>query len=339
MYLIDLCAISPQKTTEDTFKNGEIVTYCDIKLLAIEPNYLEFIPANLLRRMGKAVRMGIGTAMPLMKKYSKLDGLIIGTANGGLEDCIKFLNQLVDYDEGVLTPTNFVQSTPNSLAGQLAIMTQNTGYNSTHVHSSFAFENALIDALLFFENQTEDSNLLVGAVEEISEYNFNIDLLQNRFKQKAISTNELLESNSPGTICGEGSAMFVMSNNAAISHGSVLAEILDVRTLVSSNFEHLIQLTRNILTAQKIEASEIDLVVLGSNGDNRFDDWYDRFANTLFPNTPIETYKNLCGDYKTASAFALFKTITLNNRDEKRTVLFYNQLDGVNHGVILLKTC
>ena len=49
------------------------------KLLAIEPVY-EGIPPGILRRMGKAIRMGVGAAMPILKSNNSLNGIIIGTA-------------------------------------------------------------------------------------------------------------------------------------------------------------------------------------------------------------------------------------------------------------------
>src|SRR3954463_2807854 len=84
------------------------------KLLAIEPKY-EGIPPGVLRRMSKSVRMGMGAALPLLKLLPAPDGIVIGTANAGFEDCFHFLKQIVDYNEGTLTPGNFVQSTPNTL--------------------------------------------------------------------------------------------------------------------------------------------------------------------------------------------------------------------------------
>src|SRR4051794_27018158 len=77
------------------------------KLKVVEPAY-EGIPFSILRRMGKAVRIGVGAAMPLIQNTPGLNGIVIGTANGGMEDCIKFLNQIIEYNEGTLTPTNFV---------------------------------------------------------------------------------------------------------------------------------------------------------------------------------------------------------------------------------------
>ena len=67
------------------------------------------------------------------------------------EDCIRFLNQIVQYDEGTLTPTNFVQSTPNAIASTIGMNLQCHGYNITHVHRGNAFENALLDALMYLD--------------------------------------------------------------------------------------------------------------------------------------------------------------------------------------------
>src|ERR1700712_1162184 len=101
--------ISPQ---ESLTVNGIAVLKESVenKLYAIEPSY-EGVPLNILRRMGKAVRMGVGAAMPLLQHYQgPLSGIIIGTAMGGMDDCMNFLKQIIDYNEGVLSPSNFVQS-------------------------------------------------------------------------------------------------------------------------------------------------------------------------------------------------------------------------------------
>jgi hypothetical protein len=95
-----------------------------------------------------------------MENAKGLDGIIIGTANAGMEDCFHFLKQMVDYNEGLLTPGNFVQSTTNALAGQLGMMKHNTGYNITHVHLGLAFENALLDAAMRLEEYPWHNYLL-----------------------------------------------------------------------------------------------------------------------------------------------------------------------------------
>src|SRR5271154_6915768 len=143
-YIHHINCISPQKTFSD-IDIENINAPVENKLLVVEPSY-EGIPLGILRRMGKAVRIGVGAALQIVKQNP--DGIIIGTANGGMEDCIKFLNQIIDYNEGMLAPGNFVQSTTNAVASQLGLMSANKGYNITHVHRALAFENAMTDTQL-----------------------------------------------------------------------------------------------------------------------------------------------------------------------------------------------
>ena len=346
MFIIDTFAISPQLTHNQKFESGEWTDHSDKYYLAIEPNYLELIPSNLLRRMGKAVRMGIGAGLPLIQRNVKTDGIIIGSANGGLEDCIHFLNQIVDYEEGVLTPTNFVQSTPNALAGQLALMSKNTGYNMTHVNGSLSFESAILDGILFFDEQNASSTLLIGAVEEISEYNYNIDLLAGRYKTENTPNSNLLTTDSAGSVCGEGATMFIVSNNPE----KALAEIVDVTQVTTTEFKNLQQATIDFFKRNNISPDMIDLVLIGKNGDNRTDGWYDEFQAAFFENKPTLCYKNMVGEYRTSSAFATYLAAEILSKKINKTkqfvgeipqefnyLLIYNHFDGVRHGLTLVK--
>ena len=180
-------------------------------MLAIEPSY-EGIPPGVLRRMGKAVRMGAGAAMPIVKNNPNPDGIIIGTANGGKEDCVKFLNQIIEYDEGLLTPINFVQSTPNAIAAQIGLLTNNHGYNITHLHLGLAFEFAIIDADMML-NENPLNSYLLGAVDDISIYNYNYEDKSGWYKKEAFTNKSFYETNSPGSIAGEAAAMFLVNGN------------------------------------------------------------------------------------------------------------------------------
>jgi hypothetical protein len=103
MFIKDLTCISPQRTFEgDLFQDGPIV-HSGSQYWAEEPSYAGVIPNGLLRRMGKSVRLATGAAMPLLTKWP-VDGIIIGTTDGGMEDCHRFLNQIIEYNEGTLTP-------------------------------------------------------------------------------------------------------------------------------------------------------------------------------------------------------------------------------------------
>ena len=343
MYIKEVCAISPQLTYGAEFESGHFEIHDKGILYAIEPSYLDFIPASLLRRMGKAVRMGIGAGLPLVKKYPDIEGIIIGTANGGLEDCIRFLNQIVDYEEGVLTPTSFVQSTPNAVAGQLALMGEKTGYNSTHTNGSLAFDNAMLDAQLVLEASTQPMELLIGAVEEISDYNYNIDTLNSHYKTELITNAELIQSTTAGSLCGEGATMFVVANTA----DQAIAEVVDQFQVCFPGKEELARLIRDFLNKNGIEPEGIDLLLFGNSGDVRTDHWYNDLQQDLFSHQQITTFKQFSGDYRTASAFGCYVAVKLlqgnhtlyglDSVEKPRTILIYNQFGGERHGFILVR--
>lgn len=346
MFIKDLSCISAQQTYDEAFFESEIKIIAGSRYAALEPGYGSLIPAGLLRRMGKAVRMGVGAGLPLIHKNPDLDGIILGTANGGLEDCLKFLNQIVEYNEGTLTPTNFVQSTPNAVAGNLALMSKNTGYNTTHVNKGLAFECALLDAILLFEEK-KAKVLLLGSVEEISDNNYNIDRLAGTWKKENTSSETLLNSDTPGTVCGEAAVMFIVE---AEWSENALAEIIDVEQISYADQEKLEEKLSYFLDRNNVQRTAIDTLILGYNGDNRTDFWYDWFHQTLFPESVVYSFKNLVGDFPTATAFATWMAalmltgkkmpeeivLTKERKRKPEKILIYNHHKGVQHGFILL---
>ncbi|OFX75389.1 MAG: hypothetical protein A2X12_01795 [Bacteroidetes bacterium GWE2_29_8] len=345
MFIKDTIAISPQNTYNNDIFSSTIKQLYGNKFLAIEPEYTGIIKPNQLRRMGRSLRMGIGCALPLLRNYCNVDGIIIGSSEGGLEDCIKFLNQIKDYEEGMLTPTNFVQSTPNALAGQLALLTSNNSYNTTHVHKGLAFENALIDAkILLLENKVK--RLLVGGVEEISNYNFNIEKSAGQFKDKECSSSQLIYSNTKGTVCGEGSTMFILESLT----GNNNIKINDIQTITFPTEEELHNTAINILKRNNLKIDHIDILIFGMNGDIRSDYFYYRMMEQLFVNQSVLMYKNLVGEYPTSSAFALYlaynillkqyvpKDIIFRQEAKLKynNILIYNHYKGIQHSFILV---
>lgn len=346
MYIKDSVCISPQNTFPSGFPEGGFRKHSGTKYFAVEPSYEGLIAAGALRRMGKAVRMGVAAGSYLLKNNGKTDGILIGTANGGLEDCIKFLNQIVDYDEGTLTPTNFVQSTPNAIAGQLAMTHQVTGYNVTHAHGGLSFENALTDAALLFENR-EANVLLVGSLEEISEYNYNIDRLSGTFKAGETSSDTLLSSGTRGTAGGEGAAMFVLESTPSRARQVRISRVVTRSHIPDESItRHLAHFLTNSLPA----GANVDGVMLGYNGDIDTDGIYQLVTNALSPETTVLSFKNACGEYPTASSFAvwaaagLLKDATIpqelvvsgSTNKTFRSILVYNRYKKHQHSFILL---
>ena len=341
MYVQDISCISPQNTFEGIpFQDGTIL-HTGSQYKAIEPNYLEFIPKGKLRRMGKVSKLGITAGVPIINRNENIDGIIIGTGNGGLNDCVKFLDQIITYAEGSLTPTNFVQSTANAVSGTLALMSSNTNYNSTYVSVGLAFEFALLDALM----QIEDGSglkFLVGNAEEISEYNHNINEKRGFFKTPPVSAAQLIDSNTKGSISGEGSAMFAVSNESQ----NALACIMDVGMIHTSSFEDVHEAIISFLNKNNIDSTEIGSLILGFNGDVIADSFYHQLLKSQFTNQRIISFKNLVGEYPSVSGFALWlaclpnpilqEAIYKEGTNLGKYTLIYNHYQGESHGFILI---
>lgn len=342
MYIKDISCISPQDTfTEHPFKEGVLI-FDSKHYYAKEPNYLEYIPKGKLRRMGKISKLGITTGMPLIKRNPNLDGIIIATANGGLEDCVKFLDQIIKYEEGTLTPTSFVQSTANAVSGTLALMSQNTHYNSTYVSVGLAFETALLDSLMQIESGS-GANFLIGNVEEISDYNLNIDESRGYFKSDPPLSSQLLNSNTKGSVSGEGSAMFIVSKEP---EGS-LASVIDVGFIHTTLFDEVLSSLNLLLNKNKITPDQIGTLILGLNGNVVGDTFYYQLLERLFQTQKVLSFKNLVGEYPSVSGFALWlaclpepnvpnEAVFREGKTKGKYTLIYNHFQGETHGFTLI---
>ena len=136
---------------------------------AQEPSYKEYIAPNASRRMAKGVKMGIATATEALKEahITTPNAILVGTGMGCLQDSEKFLTALINDNEEHLTPTAFIQSTHNTVAGQIALLLQCKGENFTYVNGAVSFESALLDAKMQMEQDTINT-ALVGGVDEHS---------------------------------------------------------------------------------------------------------------------------------------------------------------------------
>jgi 3-oxoacyl-[acyl-carrier-protein] synthase II len=302
---------------------------------AIEPRY-EGIPGNVLRRMSKSVRMGIGAALPLLKHSP--GGILIGTGYGGMEDSIRFLNQIIEYDEGILTPGPFVQSTANAIASQLGLLCHNRGYNITYVNRGLALESALLDAAMLVREHPGKS-WLVGGVDEISAHNYRFEYAEGWYKKEDLTGKDLYGSDTPGTIAGEGAAVFLLNDRRE-------GAIAQIRKIVLPGGED--ENTLRSALSGLLEGKSPDLLLSGENGDCRALKYYRIAESMMSPDTGIARFKHLCGEYPTASAFALWLACNLPAAlpghllkrppaGAPRHILIYNNYKFIQHSLILLE--
>ena len=335
LYIHQTSSISPQAGIDAP--RGPV----DNLLKAVEPSY-QGIPGSVLRRMSKSVKMGVGAALPLLPSDPR--GILIGTGNGGVEDSVKFLKQIIDYDEGLLTPGTFVQSTANAIASQIGLLQHNNGYNATYVHRGLAFESALIDAAMLV-NEHPGYSYLAGGVDEISDHHHRFEYAEGWFKKEDMAEKDLYTTDSPGSIAGEGSAMFLVSGTRT----NALAEVKGILTLRSED-DNIVKAAIQAFLERHLPAGTLpDLLLSGENGDNRGSKGYERCEDMMAPDTTVARFKHLCGEYPTASAYALWLACNLPpvlpghlvkrllTKKPYRTILIYNQYEFSQHSLILLE--
>ncbi len=341
--------ISPQETFGEPPYLTKTIEYTSNLLRVIKPDYKEIIDAKLLRRMSHVISMGVAAASACLKFAGGInpDAIVTGTAYGCMEESDFFLKKILEQNEEMLSPTAFIQSTHNTVGAQIALAFQCHQYNNTFVHSGFSFETALLDAIMLLQ-EDEVKNVLVGGLDELSDTSY---LILNRFglyKRIPVSNLELYNSNTKGTIAGEGAAFFLLTNKPSVNDYAQLEAI--------STFFNPTDITvvedqiRSFLKSRSINITDIDLIITGRNGDAKNDTLYDHLERDLFNNKEVINYKHLCGEYPTSSSFALWLAATIikageipagagNNSlatNKINRVLIYNNYQNRYHSLLLV---
>ncbi|MCX6266714.1 MAG: beta-ketoacyl synthase N-terminal-like domain-containing protein [Bacteroidetes bacterium] len=359
IYINGLGNVSPQKTTDNGHFLEEPCFFETSQLRCLDPGFKDFIPAEMIRRMGRIIKMGIAAsklclldaeANPATGAARKItpEAIITGTGLGCIEDTEKFLTSMIKNNEEFLTPTSFIQSTHNTVAGQIALLLKCHGYNFTYVHRGISFESALIDAITQMQ-MGEFSNALVGGSDELTANSFAITSRLGFWKTKPVQTLNLLDDPQRGTIAGEGASFLFLENQ---KHENTYAALRGVTTFLRpASHTEISQTLRDFLATFSLRTDDIDLAILGLNGDPRSDLIYHNLVETDFQNTALAYFKHLCGEYHTASAFAawlgamVIKTrsvpdiVSVNKQMQTHRpdhVLIYNHFRGNNHAFILL---
>lgn len=213
MYLGAASCISFQDTIGDG-NPWDVLTELNSESQLVQPEYKEFVKPALLRRMSSALKMGVaGGKMSLQKAgLENCDAITVGTGLGCVRDTLKFMKVMYEEAETGLSPTSFIQSTHNSIAGQIALMLGNHGYNMTHVQDSLSLGYALSDAELLI-GEADAETVLVGAVDEKTE-----ELVELLTKLAATANYELPK-------IGEGGAFFLASKEKL---GSSVAKVVEL---------------------------------------------------------------------------------------------------------------
>lgn len=342
--------ISPQQSWNDETLLIQAFDYRGTRLSAVEPEYEQWIDPRQLRRMSRIIRMGITAGLMALRdaKVNIPDGIITGTAYGCLEDTGVFLNKMVTNQEDGLNPTPFIQSTHNTIGSHIAMLLQCQDYNQTYAHSAFSFESALIDAMMHLE-ESPGRRFLVGGLDETTSVSKSILERFGIFRKKLASSLNIFSQQRKGTLNGEGAAFFVVTGN---QDDSSMACIEGVKTFYRADPQRIRDGIQIMVREAGLRPSDIDLVLLGKNGDKVHDTHLDLLTKSIFPKSSVGHFKHLSGEYPCASAFALWLGARiLAERHIPEVVLFrqvsrplkhvliFNSWFETHYSAILLRSC
>ena len=351
IYIRAASCISPQQTFQGELFFSDPKEYIANLLKVIEPDYKNIFDTKQMRRMSRIVRFSLAAAMSCLKEAGKenVDAIIIGTAYGCMEDSEAFLRTITEQDEQMLSPTSFIQSTHNTVGAQIALLLKCHNYNNTFVHRGFSFEHALMDAMLLLK-ENRAKNVLAGSTDEMTEFTFSILKRFGLYKQSPLSTFSLYSSETKGSICGEGAAFFLLSDEFS---DDVYAQLDAVEIFYKpASLTEIKKRLEQFFDLHEIAAKDIDLVIAGKNGDARNDILFTEVESDIFKDNVVINYKHLCGEYPTSTSLAMWLASNIIRRnklpkcfeDEKTTkknfkkILICNNYQGKYHALLLLSS-
>lgn len=302
VYIQRIASIHPQGKRDDSRPY----------LQACEPDYKNIITnATLRRRMSRIVKMGVACGLECIGGLpsEKIQGIITATGLGCLVDTEKFLNTLIDNEERMLNPTPFIQSTFNTIGAQIALIRGIHAYNMTYVHRGLSFESALLDAMMKIWEGS--GHILVGAMDEMTDTSHAIQQRLGILK---------------GIEAGEGTQFFLLSREAG-EHP--LAEIKGVETFTGQQTtEEIENRIMRFLQRNGLNSRDIQWFMTGKN----------KQQSPLFPESIHLSFKDECGEYPTASSYAVWKAVKESeNCTTPTNILIYNHHHSINHSLILIR--
>ncbi|MBU2515179.1 beta-ketoacyl synthase chain length factor [bacterium] len=352
IYINGTGAITPQKTFDGRFV-FEANTTTEPILWCQEPDYKTCIDPRAARRMSRVIKMGVASALIALKDggVECPDAIVTGSGFGCMADTELFLTSIIKNEEKFLNPAPFIHSTHNTISSQIALLKKCTGYNQTYVHGPISFESALLDGMMLLDEEKAQS-VLVGGVDEMTSNLFSITSRFDKWKEKPNASEcGFFGSDSKGSIAGEGSVFFLLSKNR---NENSYGRIIDVDTFLNPNNQFDIKTcVDQFLNKAHVKIDDLNLCLIGKSGDNRFDTIYDDFISLMSENCSFGYFKHLCGEYLTASSFAVWMSAQILNtqilpkeiiasggkKNNFKNILIYNQYRNKYHSLILLSIC
>jgi len=304
-YINSITSISHQASFNNVgFSNSLVELASSSEVL--KPVYKEYINPRVLRRMSNILRMSVTCAVDCVNKTEEnIDAIIVGTGLGCLTDTAKFLNNFIIL-EGLVPPTSFIQSTHNTIAGQVSLTLKNNGYNMTHTQNNVSFEVALEDAMICLDNGMQ--NVLLGAGDEFIPF---LDEVAEGLKLENLNLTS-------------GATFLVLSKT---KNEQTVAKVSASKTIYKGGLED--DLLTQFLTENKVSSNAIDLVYYSSPFNEKRVE-LKQFSEEISLN-------KYAGVYPTNSALGLHLAVDKIQTGKASKVLIYNNLTKSNLGLMLIE--
>lgn len=275
LYIKCCTQISAQQPLSEDWFDNPIQSDSDT-LATIDPNFGDYISAGQSRRLGPLLKRALCTALYCMREtgVAHPDAIIAGTGLGCIANTENFLRQIIDNGEEMLTPTQFMQSTHNTISSLLAIQTATHSYNATYSQLDTSFESCIIDVYNQLISSDKDiHNILIGAYDELT------PTVSDLMKRAGL-TSKLSET---------AMSMLLTTDKTSCEITDYVHPTSDTQTI-----HHLKDIIKND-----------DYLLLGINGSPEYDLQYSKIIR-LYGDMPMLHYKHLFGENLSSSGMGLY---------------------------------
>lgn len=169
----------PMELSEHAFNQAQLVASVD---QTDDTDVSTYVTPAEGRRMTMQMRRIVVAVRRAMKEagIDRPDAIVCATRWGCMLQSMRFLTDMIDSDEQQLKPTPFIQSTHNTIASLIAIMTGNHGYNSTYSQGKESLQNAMTDIESQMSLGLIDSALVLEFDEQVEAWDNVLKLIDDK---------------------------------------------------------------------------------------------------------------------------------------------------------------
>ena len=263
---------------------------------------------NQRRRLSRLQQMALITARKShAPDATQRVSVTIGTGLGCLEDAGAFIENLIAKDEREPMPSRFPNSVHNSPAGQVAIDQAAQAMNSAPTVGEITFECALWQGISQLSIDEADC-ALVGAADEADKYLLSIG-------QRWGAWNDDIKP-------GEGAMVASL-----VRAEKITAPLARVAAVKLGRYRRPFNAEAEAdWIAAAVDLSQVGVFLSGAGGFMKLEPMYQAVAAALSKRAgrtvEHQTYKQLCGEYHSASGFGFSVAVNVA-REQQRGVLLY----------------